>query len=450
MNTIARPTTTPPPSLTPTPSLIGDIESFLADVISQLEPVPTSRGPGRPPVMPALALWAGMLVGVLRGFTSQLAIWRLLTDQGLWWFPRICVSDEAVYQRLANAGTAPLQTLFHQVQAALAARLEPIELPALAPFAQGIYAVDQMTLDQVARLLPSLRGLPPGDAQLLPGKLAGIFDIRRQQWHTVEFIDAPQQNEKVRARPLVERLPQSSLMLADLGYFAFAWFDWLTDHGYWWVSRLREKTSYEVIHPFYRDGDTFDGIVWLGKYRADRAARAVRLVQFRVGKVLYQYLTNVLDPTQLSPLAIAQRYARRWDIELAFLLVKEHLNLHLLWSAKGDVIQQQLWAVLIISQVLQALRREIAWRAGVDPFEVSMKLLVEYAPRYAAEGRDPVAVFVERGRDLRFIRPSRRTVIRAPVIPPEALTPLPPNVLLVRKERHAQRKCAPRSKTKPN
>ena len=123
------------------------------------------------------------------------------------------------------------------------------------------------------------------------------------------------------------------------------------------------------------------------------------------------------------------------------LSVKEHLNRHLLWSAKPVVIMQQVWAVLIIAQILQALRLEIAWRAGVDPFEVSIALLVEYAPQYAAEGRDPVEIFVERGRFLRFIRPSRRTKIEAPSIPEGAMTPLPPDLVLIRQPRYSQRKC---------
>ena len=46
-------------------------------------------------------------------------------------------------------------------------------------------------------------------------------------------------------------LPAGTLVLADLGYFGFAWFDWLTDRGYHWLSRLRAKTSYKVIHTFY-------------------------------------------------------------------------------------------------------------------------------------------------------------------------------------------------------
>ena len=155
---------------------------------------------------------------------------------------------------------------------------------------------------------------------------------------------------------------------ADLGYFGFAWFDWLTDQGYFWVSRLRLKTRYKVIHCFYSHDSTFDGIVWLGIHYSNQAGHAVRLVEFKVDQHTYRYITNVPEPSQLPPLTLAKLYARRWDIEMAFRLIKQHLGLHLLWSAKPVVIRQQVLAVLIISQVLQALRPEIAWRRGVDPF----------------------------------------------------------------------------------
>src|SRR3712207_370162 len=144
---------------------------------------------------------------------------------------------------------------------------------------------------------------------------------------------------------------------------------------------------------------------------------------------------------------IARLYARRWDIELACNLVKTHLGLHLLWGAKPVVVLQQVWAVLIIAQVLQALRLEIAGRAGVDPYEVSLPLLVEYLPFFAARGLDPVTVFVEQGRALRFIRPSTRTVIVAPAIPPEELVPRPADLVIERTPRYAQRKCGPRAAT---
>lgn len=428
----------------PADPVVGDIETFLLQTLADLEPEPQEPKPGRPRILPALALWAGLLVCVLRGFSSQLALWRLLSQDQLWFYPRFPVSDQAVYKRLAQAGTAPLARLFAQLTAVLADRLAPYAATDLAPFAAEVVALDETTLDPVARKLPALREVPPGDHQLLPGKLAGLFDLRRQQWRQFQQSPDPEQNEKVLARELVATLPPGSLLLADLGYFGFPWFDELTEAGYHWLNRLRAKTSYTVIHPFYQQGETFDGLIWLGAYRADQAKHAVRLIQFRQGGTLHRYITNVRDPWLLPLPEIARLYARRWDIEMAVQLVKQHLGLHLRWSAKPVVIAQQVWAVLIIAQILQALRLEIAGRAGVDPFEVSLPLLVEYLPRWAYTGRDPIAMMVERGEAMRLIRPSRRTVIEAPTIDPAELVPAPADLILVRKPRYAQRKCGSR------
>lgn len=421
--------------------LIGEIEEFLSDLVTEMEPgPPTGTGPGRPTILPGLALWAGLLACVLRGMKAQSDIWRLLRYKGVWSFPRFFISDQAVYKRLAQAGVAPMEQFLANVTTAIGERLRPAMDTAIAPFATEVAALDCTTLDKVRRLLPSLRNVSNRDHQLLPGKLQAVFDIRRQIWRTVQFTTEVHQNEKVDARALASTLPKGSLILADLGYFSFPWFDWLTEEGYFWVSRLRQKTSYKVKHCFYAEGATFDGIVQLGAHRADRTSHAVRLVRFKVGNVNYEYITNVLDPRVMPPIDIAKLYARRWDIEMAFQLIKQHLGLHLLWASKSIVVQQQVMAVLIISQVVQALRLEIAWRAGVDPFEVSLPLLVRYLPYFAREGDDPIKVFVEQGRDLGFIRPSRRTKILAPPLP-EKYDPLPTDLMLTWTSRYAHRRC---------
>jgi Transposase DDE domain len=424
----------------PVEQTVQTIETVLATCLSEMtvEPPPARRG--RPRVLPSLALWAGLLVCVVRGFSSQLARWRLLSQGDFWWFPPLPITDQAVYRRLAREGTVPLEAVCAAVRTLLASRLDPL-VPAsfrgLAAFASDVVALDEMTLDQVARTLSGLRALPGGATALLGGTLAGVFDLRRQQWRTVQLRADACQNEKAAAPDLVAGLARGTLVVADLGYFGFRWFDALTDAGLWWVSRLRAKTSYTLLHVYYQDGETLDALIWLGAYRADRTRYAARLAQFRVGATLHRYLTNVREPQRFPLYEIAQVYARRWDIELAFLLLKEHLHLALLWSAKPVVTQQQVWAALIVSQVIHAFQFEIAARAACDPFEVSLALVVEYFPRLAADGHDPLQVFVQEGRRLRFIRPSTRTKIVAPLIPPDQLASLPPGLVLEREPRYA-------------
>lgn len=432
------------PALPPA-AVLDRLEGLLCQLVAALDPAPV-RTRGRPPVLPGLLLWSGLLVCVLRRETSQLALWRLLTGAGLWHFPRVAISDDAVYKRLEREGAGAMERLFADLTGLLTARLAPHADRTVAPFATDVFAVDQTTLDPVARRLPALRGAPPGDARLLPGKLAGVFDVRRQIWRAIEHLADPHQNEKVACRGLVAGLPAGCLLLFDLGYFAFEWFDDLTDAGRWWVSRLRGKTSYEPIHVFYEDAaaGTFDGLVWLGAHRADRAKHAVRLVRFRQGGSVRRYVTNVRDPLLLPLADVPRLYARRWDIELAVDLVKTELGLHLLWSAKEGAVLAQVWAVLTIAQVLQALRVLVAAAADVDPFDVSMALLVRYLPQYARRGGDPIAAFAADGPRLGFIRPSRRIRIAAPRVPDARLRPPPAGLALERTPRYAHRNCGSR------
>jgi hypothetical protein len=416
--------------------LIGSIEGFLKPILLELSSVPPRTGPGRPWVLPALALWAGVLVGVARGFSSQLEIWRLLTASGLWDLPHYAVKDDAVYLRLKEAARDTFQILFAQVTAALQRQRHSLTngLGDLAAFASGVYALDGMTLDKVSKRLPALRG---GDATHLAGKVAAVFDLRAQLWRTVLFGEEAQANDKGVARELLSGLEVGSLLLADLGYFAFKWFDKLTDQGYFWVSRLRARTSYEVIHVFYQGQGVLDVLVWLGQYRADRAAHAVRLVQFTRGGKTWAYLTNVLEPQRLSLADISALYARRWDIERMFNLVKTHLHLHWLWSSQVTVIIHQVYAVFTVAQIILGLRAEIAEQAQADVEDVSLDLMIRWLPRFAQNGQDPVQQIAERGRFAKIIRPPTRTKRELPNLSPGDYQLAPTGLTLTRVPRYA-------------
>lgn len=459
-----RPLAQPVPSCLPpaagtagtTGDLVGQVEVFLRQTVQELVPDPDPKTRGRRRILPAVCLWTGLVVCLLRGGSAVAEVWRLLSLHGLWDYPRFGITDQAVYKRLAQDDGSALRRLFATLSGVLAARLAPL-LPvlgaavpgagaSLAPWAAMVVALDETTLDGVARLLPALRGVAAGDVRLLPGKLAALFDLRTQQFVRVDYRTNVHQNEKVAAREVVAGLPAGSLLLADLGYFAFAWFDDLTTSGHFWVSRLRAKTSYQVRHVSYQSAHVWDGIVGLGAYRADRAAQPVRLVRFTVGGTTWSYITNVLDPRRLSLADIALLYARRWDVELAFKLIKRELGLHLIWSPSPALVVQQVYGVLCIAQIVQALRLELAARAGIDPFEVSLPLFLRHLPKLAAAGHaDPIGILVERGEAAGILRPSRRTQVVTPPVDPATYLPAPAHLLRFRKPRYAHRNCTART-----
>lgn len=409
---------TPDPSscLPSLDALENVLRSFLEYPPSTPEGESRVAARGRPPVLPAALLWTGMLVCILRGFRSQLELWRLLTQWGLWNFPRVAVSDMAIYKRLERSPATAMQDLFTRLTSALQEEWAQLSSVPYADFATAIVALDQTKLDPVLRKLKILRRTPEEVAEkpqvpVLAGALRCLFDVRRQQWLKVDYIANPYQNEKKEAETVLQDLPKGTLLLFDMGYFSFPWLDRLSENGYWFAARLPSKTTFETVHIHFAGGNSqtrlLDALVYLGVHRADKAAHPVRLVEIGVGGQTYRYVTNVLDPRSLPAWQVAGLYQRRWDIEGVFNLIKTHLGLELLFSARENVLLQQIFATLAIAQVVLALRAEIALRSRADIREVSIALLVRHLPQLAADGKDPIEMYVSRGRAAGCIRPFR-------------------------------------------
>lgn len=409
------------------------------------------KGRGRPATLTRLHLCLGVVLCGLEGFGSQLALWRRLCLEPLGPFAPVLVRDQAVYNRLARGGAAAMRAFFEQVSRWLGEQMAGWDERSLAPWAAQVLALDESTLDAVARWLPELRRVVPGDPRLLAGRISALFDVRRQQWVRVELWQEAVANCKQQARFLIEGVQAGTLLLFDRGYLSFAWFDELTERQLWWISRYANHASYQVRHVLYQGDGVLDAIVWLGRHRADRARYPVRLVQFYQRGQLHRYLTNVLDPSQLSLADLARLYARRWDIELAFGVLKEHLRLSQLWSAKWEVVQVQVWAGLCLAQLFHGLQVQLAAQEGVDPFDISIELLVELVPRLLQRGIVALPYLGRVGREVGLIRPSTRLQVQVPFVDATWITPAPEEALRPRERaRYAQRKCArgPRPKAK--
>ena len=195
-----------------------------------------------------------------------------------------------------------------------------------------------------------------------------------------------------------------------------------------------------------RDG-YLEALIFLGAYRSDHSAYLLRLVRVRYRGQWYSYITNSTDPLQLSGAEIVALYARRWDIELGFRLLKDHLGLRLLWSAKVQVIGAQIWATVLLAQLLHALQVQVAVEAGVETFDVSLELLWRYLPemaqRAAAQGQDVLHVIAEVGVAIKLIRPSTRIRRRVPIIDCHEIMAPPVDLVWMRSPRYAHKDHTP-------
>jgi hypothetical protein len=374
---------------------------------------------GRPPQVAPALLWAAIFVSILEGTPTQRAIWTRISGAGLWSYAPVPVTAEAVRKRLVGLDPATFEALFVQCTALLTAEWAGDQT--LAPFAAGVFAIDDTTLDKLVRSVAT----PAGPARPLAGRLHTVFDVRRQCFRAVLPTDRAGENERVAVRDLVAALPRGSLVLLDRGYLSFALYDDLTDAETWFVTRLREAITFTTTHVLTDAEGVTDELGFLGRYRADRGKHLLRRITITTPgePEPFRFLTNVTDPAVLSPDQIVHLYSRRWDIETAFSLLKRDLGLHLIWSTSWAMVQLQIWATLIIAQIVFVLRLQVALRAGVDLFDVSVGVLIRELPPYLARGyADVIGAIVARGRYGGIIRPSRRKRRQIPinlrVIPP--------------------------------
>jgi hypothetical protein len=217
--------------------------------------------------------------------------------------------------------------------------------------------------------------------------------------------------------------------------------------GYWFISRLRPNGSSVIGHVFAQDPtcDLLDALIWLGASRSDQAAYAVRLLQYRYEGKLSRYITNVLDPGLLPLDEVVQLSARSFDSELVFSLLKEQLGWHGFWSAREELVLIQLWAAIILAQVLASLRFQIAAEASVDLFDVSLELLIDLLKRLTHHPRPLLSRLVQRGRFWKLIRPHSRQSRDVPSVTQEPIPPLPADTILIRPARYARRHPHPRT-----
>jgi hypothetical protein len=419
------------------------METMIEQAIQQEPERAVLRKRGRPARLSSQLLASGIVWCVLHGWISQLDLWRRISTFGVGHLPAVPMSDQAVYNRMEREGTQMMLAWCAQISRWLWGWLARYEDRSLAPFAREIYALDESIMDALKRWLKDLRAVPVGDVSLLAGRLVGLFDIRRQQWKRLDWLPEAAASCQAYVEQMLESVAAGSLLLFDLGYYNFEWFDRLTQRGIWWVARLRKKGSYVIEHVLVQRDGYFEALVFLGAYRADRTAYLMRLVRVRYRGMWYSYLSNVTDPLQLSGAQVVALYARRWDSELGFRMLKDHLGLNVLTSAKMQVIGAQLWATVILAQIVHALQVQVAAESGVESFDVSLELLWRYLPEMsqlsAKLGQSLLEVMTTLGGALGLIRPSTRIRREVPHIDGREMTPLPVDLVWIREPRYAHK-----------
>jgi hypothetical protein len=297
---------------------------------------------------------------VYRQIPGLTEVQRVLWEEGLLWVGRIEVSAQAVSKRLRTLPIELFAQIFEQVMETINVQPQnqavPVNWQPVYQSFTAIWIADGSTLEALRTKLKALKE----QEKTLAGKIMMVVEAFTHHPVTTWYTENSKANDKIWCDQLLERLPIGGLLIFDLGFFKFPWFDAFTAANKFFITRLREKTAYNVVrclasNQFYRDE-----IINLGEYRSNPCQHSVRLVSVLWGTTWYYYLTNVLDPQILSAQQVCELYRRRWRVEDAFLLTKRLLGLAYIWVGDTNGVQIQILATWIFYAVLNQLCVDVA------------------------------------------------------------------------------------------
>jgi putative transposase len=147
----------------------------------------------------------------------------------------------------------------------------------------------------------------------------------------------------------------------DKGYCRFDWWQKINDGRAFFVTRLKERIRFRAFkhRTFRKRGDGFtiiaDDEVKLASRGDSRLPIPLRRIKIRRenGGVI-TLLTNDLTRTAVE---VAALYKSRWQIELLFRWIKQHLNIHTFLGTNDNAIRLQVLAAMIAYLLLRIAAR---------------------------------------------------------------------------------------------
>lgn len=314
---------------------------------------------------------------VWRRIPAVAEVQRVLAREGLLWVKPLKVSEQGLAKRLDTLPAEVMGQVFAEVCARL--KTQPaVDLPGQEPWA-GVRAlfpliaiVDGSTLEALRKKTQALRAV---EGAVLAGRIMVMVEAFSvcPLWQL--YTEAATANDKRFAAQILAVLPEGGLLIFDLGFFSFLWFDDFTEQRKFFVTRMRQKTAYRTLQVLSQGPNFRDEIIKLGQYRSNPCRHPLRMVSVLWRGQWYRYLTNVLDPELLSARQVCELYRRRWRIEDAFLLTKRVLDLAYLWKISPNGVQLQIYATLIFYAVLLSICQQVAQALGQPLERISVEMV---------------------------------------------------------------------------
>ena len=174
-------------------------------------------------------------------------------------------------------------------------------------------------------------------------------------------------SEMALAEQLIEQTPDNSLTIFDKGYYSLGLLNRWQQVGKQrhWMIPARKDLQFEVVKKI-SPNDLQVRLTSTPQSRkkfADLPAHVdARLVTKTIKGKTYRILTSMIDPMRFPSEEMVELYCYRWEIELGFREMKQTLlnSKYTLRSKRPDMIEQELWGVLLAYNLIRQAMTEAA------------------------------------------------------------------------------------------
>lgn len=219
----------------------------------------------------------------------------------------------------------------------------------------AVYAVDSTTIELSLSLFPWAR-LKKKRAAVklnmgieLHGNIPSFFSLSSAKVHDVYFLD-----EIV--------YEAEAIYIVDRGYIDFErLYRMHKDHAYF-VTRAKDNLSFRRLYSHPVDQGTGvrcdQTIVLKGYYVGKKYPEKLRRVIYYDAetKRTYIFLTNNFE---LDAVTIAVLYKQRWQIELFFKWVKQHLSIESFWGRSANAVKTQICIAIAAYLLVAILKKKL-------------------------------------------------------------------------------------------
>lgn len=294
-------------------------------------------------------------------------------------FPPVDATPEAFFQKIQTVRPVFFQNVFRAYTERLKPEATPSferELPLDPKVFQNVFAVDGSRLEKVGRLLKVARATTKA---ILPGSMEAVYDLRRGLLHELYFDPDGCVAEIKMFEKILPSIPRGSLLVDDRYYAKPVIWQQVGEQGLCMVSRYNKTVKKRRIQVLAQTRSSKlsidDWLVDMGGSQAGTTPVRLRWVHIWNGQFEIILITNVLDPTVLTPLQLLTLYRRRWSVERMYLAMKDVLELNHLYNCSPAAVGQQVYATAILYNTLRASQGKIAAAAEIAPEALSVDKL---------------------------------------------------------------------------